>query len=126
MTVEVYRQHKANNVVICGDFNARIGEKSDTIHCDSLPERHVLDKTTNSYGDKLLTFINDIKGCIINGRLTPDKNYYTSVANHKGLVVVDYIITRQCDYSAMRELRISSQTDVADLEQIQHMISNVA
>ena len=124
LTVEIYRQNEVDNMIICGDFNTRIGNKQDTPQWDDFPKRKVLDETMNSYGQRLITFVNDIKGCILNGRVTPEYNYYTSVATDKGMAVVDYFITRQSDVKSIVKLKVKSPTQVIESEKMEELISD--
>ena len=113
MTMEVYRHSDVDTVVICGDFNARVGKKSDLLIVDGdVKPRHVLDLTENVQGNLLLNFVNDIKGCILNGRVTPQFDGYTSISAHKGKAVVDYFICRQSDLSAAVKLEVFTMTEL--------------
>ena len=67
LTIEVYARQNYDNIFVCGDFNARLGRQADVLGCDDLNSRMTIDETFNSQGDKLLTFINDIRGCVVNG-----------------------------------------------------------
>ena len=45
------------NIYICGDFNSRCGDLDDFIvGVDVVPERKVVDYTTNSYGERFIDF----------------------------------------------------------------------
>ena len=67
LTCELYKYNDADTVVVCGDFNARIGDKSDNELSSDLPIRISIDKNCNSQGAKLLEFVNDSNSCIVNG-----------------------------------------------------------
>ena len=73
LTIEMNKSCKIDCVIIGGDFNARIGNKNDCqLQLDnSLPSRRPLDDVVNAQGAKLLNFLNDIKGCLLNGRIMP-------------------------------------------------------
>ena len=93
LTINVYSHTDVDDMVICGDFNGRIGSKADCANFDNVAsERHVHDTKSNARGDKVLTFVKDIKGCIVNGRITHENDGFTSVTYHKGNTVVDYFI----------------------------------
>ena len=77
-------------ILICGDFNSRIGEESDYIMgVDNIPVRNVIDATSNKHGDHLLEFLIDCNLCIVNGRV--GLNDFTHVS-HRCSSVVDYVI----------------------------------
>ena len=56
--------------------------------------------------------------------MTPEYYYYTSVANHKGLAVVDYFITRQSDFHSITKLEVRSPMEVIESENIAELIMN--
>ena len=123
LTIDIYKQNEASPIIVCGDFNARIGAKNDIIiGVDNICDRISLDKTSNSQGDQLITMINDVKGCVLNGRVTPEYDDFTSIASHKGRAVVDYFITRQCDIEAMKSLEVHSMTNLIDKLNIQSLL----
>ena len=69
---QLYTYSDVDMVFVCGDFNAKIGNKNYIINCmDDIPERCCLDKATNSHGNTFLEFLNDSKLWILNGRLKP-------------------------------------------------------
>ena len=98
MLLEVYKHNEVENLIICGDFNARIRTKQDCQYADNMPSRTAIDLGMNRQGEKLLTFVNDMRGCIINGRINPQSDNYTSTASHKGNAVVDYVVVHQHDW----------------------------
>lgn len=101
LTIEIYKHTYLDKILICEDFNARIEEKVDVLDESMIPKRIVIDHATNPQGEKLVSFVNDIKGCVVNGRMEPNRDDYTSVASHKGLAVVDYFICRQDDFKSL-------------------------
>ena len=55
---KVYEYQTEGHLVICGDFNARLGCRSDYIAgVDGVKPREVIDETLNSYVDHLLDFL---------------------------------------------------------------------
>ena len=111
LVMDIYKHSEANNILVCGDFNARTGNLPDTLEFDDISERIVIDETVNRQGKKLLDFVGDIRGCIVNGRVTSQLNGFTSVS-HKGLAVVDYVITRQGDLKSIVEMAVVNCIDL--------------
>ena len=76
----MYECDEANAVYLMGDYNARIGMKKDFIYSiDDIPERMVLDETYNDYGISLINVLLQTNTCIINGRVTPLRDSFTSM-----------------------------------------------
>ena len=74
----LYLKNECNNIFICGDFNARIGDSPDTTSLDDAQlHRQVIDLTKNSYCEIFTEFLKDCKLCMLNGRITQDLNDYT-------------------------------------------------
>ncbi|GLV41888.1 hypothetical protein CBL_00350 [Carabus blaptoides fortunei] len=62
---------KEENLVIGGDFNARIGEEGRII---SKPKRNSKDKTKNEDGNRLLQWVEDRGWNILNGNILGDEH----------------------------------------------------
>ena len=108
----VYELYDEDMVLIMGDFNARLGTKPDVIDViDNVPSRNVIDDVHNDHGAILLDFLIQTKCCVINGRVDPLKDGFTSVST-KGKAVVDYIITR---HDALHYVRSFSVRNVSDI-----------
>ena len=41
---------------------------------DNIPQRNVIDTNTNAYGKQFIDFLQESKMCILDRRVTPDKN----------------------------------------------------
>ena len=119
----MYKHVESEHIFICGDFNVRIGTCVDTLS-DELPVRKVLDETINQQGWRLAQFVSDIKGCIINGRVTLCHDYYTSVAPHKGWAVVDYHLTRISDLDSVQSMEVVSCVDLVGTNQWQYLLKD--
>ena len=79
-------------IYIGGDMNARIGNLEDFIPTiDSIPKRVAIDDFVNKHGETFLEFLRDSRMCLLNGRIDPLYDNYTSVSP-KGKAVVDYIV----------------------------------
>jgi hypothetical protein len=91
---QLYLHSYADGIYLCGDLNARVGNKYDFIEGidTDVPKRANVDKVCNKYGDLLLDFLKDTKMLIVNGRLGKDSDKYTNVTK-KGKSTVDYILT---------------------------------
>ena len=123
LTIETYRHNDMDRIFICGDFNARVGNKKDVNDWDEVGARSPVDDGVNRQGERMLTMINDIRGCIINGRINPENDGFTSVTSHKGSAVVDYFITRQSDLSAVREFDVANSIDLIDKQNVREELN---
>lgn len=90
LTESIHNYTDEDTIIICGDFNSRIGKEQD-IKDKDLPRRNPIDNTINQHGRSLLNFLNDNNLCILNGRLTTSNDNFTSTG--RGKAVVDYQIT---------------------------------
>ena len=124
LTIEMYKHANTKNILICGDFNARAGTRNECDDKDGISNHKNPDTIVNAQGLKLLNFISDIRGCIINGRVNCEQNDFISVAAHKGLAVVDYHITRKDDINAILEMSVISCIELAARLQVERLISN--
>lgn len=59
---------------------------------DNVAPRSNLDTVLNKHGETLLEYLKDSKCCILNGRISPEKDHFASIST-KGKNVVDNIIT---------------------------------
>ena len=82
----------------------------------------MIDKTLNSQGCRLLGFINDIRGFVTNGRITPKLDNFTSTASHKGNAVVDYIITRQSEINSVITAAVKPCYEIIDEKDLEQLI----
>ena len=112
LTIEMNKYCDVDTILICGDLNARVGDKNDVPFNDDITKRVSIDKTTNAQGLKLLQFIGDIKGCIVNGRVTNENDDFTSVTDYKGKSVMDYHVTRQSDLKCIKSMSVLSCTEL--------------
>ena len=71
-----------------------------------------------------LTMVKDIKACIVNLRITPELDDFTSIASHKGKAVVDYFITRQGDLPTMKQMEVKSSIKMIDARGLQSLLSD--
>ncbi|XP_067124847.1 uncharacterized protein [Centruroides vittatus] len=86
--------------IIGGDFNARIGENTDTEfpqNYDNISGRRTSkDKLLNMDGKVLLDFVQDSQLIILNGRLKGDIPAEFTFVSPNGKSTVDYVICSEC------------------------------
>jgi exonuclease III len=108
----VYNAADCDMIIMGGDLNGRIGTNMDYIpEVDVVAGRKPLDLNSNRHGDALIEFLKESKQCILNGRITPELDNYTSVSS-RGKAVVDYMITShstlnqftRCEVHLIKEL----------------------
>ena len=110
------------NVMLTGDWNARIGNKKDYVSCDKntifsdeeihFPDtplqRASLDTKHNNFGYKLLDLCKANGLRIANGRLHDDFNKGSYTFSHVlGASVIDYLLLRQCDFNLLSSFGIT-------------------
>ncbi len=90
LTQLLYQFEDSDHIYVYGDFNGRVGDKPDYIESiDEVKARVNIDDTTNKHGEALLELLISLKMAIGNGRVTPEKDNFTSITK-KGLTVIDY------------------------------------
>ena len=88
---QIYLFSHLDAIYVCGDVNSRIGGLSDYLNeVDNIPLRHSIDDCVNRHGEAFLEFLLDSKMCVLNGRINPLDDNFTSISM-KGRAVVDYI-----------------------------------
>ena len=96
---------------ICGDFNARYSDFQDFIEgVDTIQSRHVIDFTSNKYGELLCDFMIDTNCCILNGR-NMSSNDYTCIKS-QGASVVDYCLVPHEDLDKFTQFKVHTVTDL--------------
>ena len=116
------------DIILCGDFNARIGQKSGTIEQDSadfvpLPDdyvpddqspRYSQDTTTNTYGNHFLNLVKHNQLLILNGRTLGDlTGQFTSIQKN-GCSVIDYFAITPHLKSKIDHLKVLEFTHFSD------------
>ena len=105
---------KGDAVYICGDMNSRIADLKDYIEGDDITPRTVLDTGVNKHGHAFIEFLKDSKCCVLNGRLNPEKDNFTSISI-RGKAVVDYIATSHDAINRCLEFSVYTPTELVDL-----------
>ena len=95
-----------STALVCGDFNSRIGTENDiNINIENLPERQTIDDIKTGHCVSFLEFIKDTNMCVLNGRLTPEYDNFTSVST-RGRAVVDYIMVPHECYARCQSMHV--------------------
>ena len=111
---QLYIYSDIEHIYLCGDFNARVGNKVDFIpDIDNLPPRRNIDTQSNTFGDALIDFLKDTKFAILNGRISPGLDNYTSISN-RGNAVVDYILSNHSNISNCSNFIVEKSSDIID------------
>ena len=119
-----YEHVEDDILVFCGDFNARTGKKLDFIEdVDDIPSRVIIDEVPNDHGVSLINFCLQTNCCVINGRITPLNDGYTSVS-HRGKAIVDYFITRHTDLECINSFKVVNITDFIAENGLMHLAEN--
>ena len=115
LIAKIYACSYADCIVLGGDFNARIGNLKDIIESEDvgIPDRIVLDHQRNEQGPSFIDFLNDIRFCVVNGRITPDLDNFTFVSP-RGKSVVDYFIVPQDYVKQYKSFRVELAAEVID------------
>ncbi len=89
----IYTISEFDAVFVVGDVNSRSVSKQDFVqNIDNISPRVVQDNISNKHGEEFIDFILESKMCILNGRVCPENDNFTSVRT-LGRSVVDYICT---------------------------------
>ena len=126
---QIMQEHPDLPWVLCGDFNARTGELSDTdsidehIHAQPLnhldellkdmpqTQRKSKDSTTNKFGVTLIELLKENDMFIMNGRSDSDrKGEITCVAN-RGKSVVDYVICSKSMLEFFSDMYVANRSE---------------
>ena len=93
-------------IYLCRDVNARLGSKQDFItEIDNIPHHYVIEKVCNKHGNVCHDFLLDSKFCIVNGRISPEFNNFTSISP-KGSAVVDYFMVPIDNLSTCKQFKV--------------------
>ena len=103
-------------MIICGYFNGRIGILQEA-ESEDLKKWSTIDGTINQNGRHLIDFLNENNLCILNGRLTPENDNFTSKGS--GKAVVDYLITTTYKFPEFSEYRVHTVSDLLTAHNIQ-------
>ena len=119
---QIYMNSDSETFLLAGDFNARIGNLSETLtQTDNIPNRIALDKTMNQHGHEFIDFLNEAKFVVLNGRFEEDADNYTSISR-KGKAVVDYMCTPQDSLNDIINFKVLPIQCIVDKNKLHSMI----
>ena len=101
--------------MICGDFNARIGNLNEYLDnkTEVLPQREVLDNKINTHGRQLVDFLRDSNMIVLNGRGKKEKDDFT-VLSTIGKSVVDYVIIQAEHFTKYNSFEVTPVIDILE------------
>ena len=124
--MKVYEYQSKGEIILCGDFNARLGSEPDYIEgVDAVIPREIIDTLTNIYCDMLSYFLIDCNLCMLNGRL--GQNDFTHIST-RGKSVVDYVfvphehVSNFCDFRVCPMSEISNDYNLHDYKSSDHSV----
>ena len=121
---QVYNYSNVDNMLICGDLNARIGNLKDYIdNVDTIPPRCVLDLVQNNHGMSLIEFLNESKFCILNGRVQTENDNFTCISS-RGKSIVDYIVVAHDCLANYATMQVLTPNDIVDKFKLESMLSD--
>ena len=111
---QVYMYWNENDILICGDFNGRIGNAQDIeLSDDTSQNRHPVDTVRNKYGDYLIEFLRDSGMCVMNSRVNPENDNYTCISR-RGRSVVDYMIIPRASLDNASKCSVKTVSDLCE------------
>ena len=121
---KIYFHTDVDMTIFCGDLNARLGPANECIDdIDDIPKRSVIDYTKNKHGESFVEFLNQSRMCILNGRLTPLNDGFTSVSS-KGAAVVDYIAISQENFTNCESFQVLPCSEIVNQCNLQLMLGD--
>ncbi len=111
-----------------GDFNSRVGPKSDCVPHDKYvagiddvnytPDTHIpkssTDTTTNNFGIQLLDMCVASGLRIANGRFSGDRDGKSTFCNRNGKSVIDYLLVQGNNFEKISHFSIHDFTEFSD------------
>ena len=124
LITQLYLANEADMIFLAGDFNARICSNTDTfdgLDDTIIPERKVLDLTSNKHGSTLIDFLISSSTSVLNGRFPDSIDNYTCIRNGKS--VVDYFICPHTCFKHCKRFDIELISSLITLFNLQHLVS---
>ncbi|CAC5360994.1 unnamed protein product [Mytilus coruscus] len=121
LLTQIYMHSDCKNILLVGDFNARIGSLSETLNqIDNIPKRIAKDNSINQHGHEFIDFLNEAKFCVLNGRFAEYDNF-TSISR-KGKAVVDYFCVPHDSLSNYDNFKVLPIQNIVDIHKLQPLI----
>ena len=125
---EVVKFSKLGDIMLCGDFNARIGniqehfvEHDENIQQNmigssdiELPVRYNEDQVINGFGKKLIEFLEEANMMLVNGRKLGDSMGNKTCYNYMGSSTIDYCIVSHSMFHEIVNFEVDNQTWYSD------------
>lgn len=117
----IYECHDSENIIMCGDLNARIGNRKDVASTVSdINDRLVIDMVVNSHGKDFIEFLNDSCCCVVNGCKGAAKNTFVST---KGCSAIDYVYVPYDVLPNVENFEIVSCNEIVTEMQLEKVMS---
>ena len=107
---ERIEESNKRNLIIAGNFNARICNKGDTAWLGE-EQRSSKDRVLNVQGEELLQMIEENGLGILNRNIASDEKGEWAFIGKMGSSVVDYAITEVETWEKMSQFRIGERTE---------------
>ncbi len=106
----IYLFEDSDGFWLLGDFNSRIGNLKDfNPGTDDIPDRVVIDSTSNQHGKSFIEFLIEANMCVLNGRGNQSKDNFTFVK--RGRSTVDYIVTKHENLASTSLFEVVNMSD---------------
>lgn len=103
-------ENREEGIIIGGDFNIRIGKEGEIEELDEL-RRSSKDKVISNEGKRMVKWINEIGGYLLNGTTKGHKEGEFTYVEARGSSIIHYGIVNEVDNSRVRTFKIDSRVD---------------
>ena len=112
----------AEHVLICGDFNSRIGSLNDVIdNIDCVRKRADIDFHVNQHGRSMIEFLQQARFCVLNGRFCTNENDFTCKTT-RWCSVVDYMLVPHSNLDLYKQFKVISCNDLIEQFDLFHLL----
>ena len=102
----VEKYSSLGSLMICGDFDARLGDAGDEV--DGIPRCKIIDMVKNSQGNGFVDFLRSTDMCVKNGRKGRDA--FTCVSGRGGSVI-DYCVVEMENLDMIKNFRLTTMCE---------------